>query len=425
MSDERIMILRMLKEGKITEEEAAKLLDVLDNTSNLNESMDKKSPSNENNNWEEDFETKIDKLGTKLEKKFDKFGENFGEKIGKMSENFSEGAGSLTDKVMDIVDSFMEKGDFANILGNYETKNETLELEINDLENPILDIKSINGNISLNPWSKDHIFVKAVCHLKKNKVSTDQKIMDLRKSGNRIILEPLFDSNIGVKLDISVPLKDYNEIKILTTNGKINIYDLSTKNLSSNTTNGTITLNDITTKNSINLTTKNGRIILKDVNSSKINAITKNAAINLEDIVANEGILVSKNGKIVGKDLEVTTIDANTTNAPIRIEDSNIFYLIGKTSNGKIDLNDLTVDSLKEVRLTTSNSGIYINLDNIIRDYKVEATTTNSNIDLNLPQLVYDLNDKNINIKAHKEGFNNDDAILFYLNTTNGNIKVN
>ncbi|MBS4536981.1 DUF4097 family beta strand repeat protein [Clostridium sp. D2Q-11] len=423
MSDEKIMILKMLKEGKISEEEAAKLLDALEYKNISKDFKEEKTNPQDNHEWEENFEAKMDKLGKKLENKFDKFGENFGEKMGKMGEDLSDGAGSLTDKIMDVVDSFMDKGGFTNILGNYETKNESLEIDVNDIKNPVLDIKSINGNINLNPWSKDYIYVEAICYLKKNKISPDQKIMELRKEDNKIILEPLFDSNIGVKLDISVPVKIYNEIKVITTNGKINIYDLKAENISSNTTNGSINLNDLTATYTIDSVTKNGRIILKDTKCNKINAITKNASIQVEDTVSDEGILVSKNGKIILKNNNLSKVDISTSNSPIKIESSNISYLFAQTSNGKLDVNDLGVDLLKEIKLSTSNSGIYINLSNFNKAYKIEATTTNSSIDLNLPQLVYDYNDKNKNIKAHKEG-DYVDPIVFNLNTTNGSIKV-
>lgn len=400
MNEEKMMILKMLKESKISEEEAMKLLDALEKKKD-----------------EKYFEDKADET---LEGKFDKFGE----KIEKIGEDLSEGANSLTDKIMDIVDSFIDKGSFTNILGNHEIKNEILELEINDIEKPILDIKNLNGSIDLNPWSKDYIYVKAICYFKKNKISIDEKIMDLRKEENKVILEPLFDSNIGVNLDISVPLQFYNEIKLMTSNGKINIYDLKAENISSNTTNGSITLNNIDTKYNVDLNTKNGRIILKDIKCNKLNLITKNASINLDAINCEKGTLTSQNGKIILKDAKLSMTDITTSNSPIKIEDSTIDYLFVKTSNGKIDINNLDIESLKEVKLSTSNSGIYIYLNDFYKSYHIDASTTNSNINLNLPKLVYDYNNKNKNIKAHKEGIS-DNEVIFNLHTTNGIIEIN
>ncbi|MBS4534403.1 DUF4097 family beta strand repeat protein [Clostridium sp. D2Q-14] len=404
MNEEKMMILRMLKEGKISEEEAFKLLDVLEKKED-----------------EKDFEAKLNK---NLEEKFNKFGENFGEKVGKIGEDLSDGASSLTDKIMDMVDSFMDKGGFTNILGSHDTKNEILELEVNDIENPVLDIKGINGNINLNPWSKDYVYVKAICYIKKNKISTDENIMDLRKEKNKIILKPLFNSNIGVKLDISVPLQYYNEINLITSNGKINIYDLKAENIISNTTNGSITLNSITSKNTIDLNTKNGRITLKDIKNNDLNIITKNTSINLDNVTCEKGTLISQNGKINLNNSTIDTIDINTSNSPIKVENSNIAYLFGKTSNGKVDIKNLDITTLKETKINTSNSGIYIYLKDFYKDYNISASTTNSKINLNLPQLVYDYNDKNKSIKAHKEGSSNN-PVVFDLHTTNRNIEFN
>lgn len=401
MNEEKMMILRMLKEGKISEEEAAKLLDAIENKNETNNNSKSNFKSKHNKDWEKEFEEKINKL----ESSFNKFGEKFEEKFEKFGKDFSEGTGSFADKIMSTFNSFMDKDNLYNILGRYEIKEENIQLEINDIESPVLDIRSINGDININPWSKNYIYVEATCYLKKNKISTENKIMSLNKSDNNIILKPLFDSDIAVKLDISLPHMKYENIKINTTNGKIDILDLYSKNISAFTKNASISLSDINCDYSVDLS-------------------TKNSPIYLHDTKCNEATLSTKNAKVIVNDGEINTLNINTSNSYIRIEDSNLINVIGKTSNGKIHLNNIDTDSIKTIRFITSNAGIYIDLDEFENPYKIDANTTNSNIDLNLSNIVYDYNNKNQNIKAHKEG-SIDNPVIFDLNTTNGKININ
>lgn len=381
MNEEKMMILRMLKEGKITEEETAKLLDAMDSKDKTNDNSKTNFKYKNNRDWQKDFEDNM----SKLESSFNKFGEKFEEKIEEMGKDFSEGTGSFADKIMSTFNSFMDKDNISNILGKYEVKEENIELEINDIENPLLDIRSINGDININPWSKNYIYVEATCYLKKNKISTENQIMSLKKLDNNIILNPLFDSDIAVKLDISLPDKKYDNMKINTTNGKIDILDLSSKNISTFTKNGAVTLNN--------------------TNSEKIDIFTKNA-------------------KVLINDADVNTLNINTANSSIVVEESKLTNIFAQTSNGKIKLNNIDSNSIKEVKLITSNAGIFINLENFIQPYRIQANTTNSIIHLNLPNIVYDYNDENKNIKAHKESSITEEQIVFDLNTTNGRINI-
>ncbi|MGO1477863.1 hypothetical protein, partial [Senegalia sp. (in: firmicutes)] len=157
MNEEKMIILRMLKEGKINEDEASKLLDAIYNKDKSEDNSKTNFKSN-NKDWQKDFDNTINKLENGL----NKFGEKFGEKMDKIGKEINEDSDSFADKIMSSFNSFIDK-DLNDILGRYEIKKETLELEIDDIENLQLDIKGINGDININPWSKDYIYVEAIC----------------------------------------------------------------------------------------------------------------------------------------------------------------------------------------------------------------------------------------------------------------------
>ncbi|MGO1818262.1 MAG: DUF4097 family beta strand repeat-containing protein, partial [Senegalia sp. (in: firmicutes)] len=280
MNEEKMIILRMLKEGKINEDEASKLLDAIYNKDKSEDNSKTNFKSN-NKDWQKDFDNTINKLENGL----NKFGEKFGEKMDKIGKEINEDSDSFADKIMSSFNSFIDK-DLNDILGRYEIKKETLELEIDDIENLQLDIKGINGDININPWSKDYIYVEAICHIKKNKISKENQIISVKKLDNTVLLNPLFESNIAVKLDISLPAKKYENIILNTTNGKINILDLNCNDIKAFTKNASINLYDINSDN-INLSTKNGAVNINNANSEKISANTTNGKIKINNINSN------------------------------------------------------------------------------------------------------------------------------------------
>ena len=445
--DERMMILKMLEEGKISSEEASKLIEALDDIEYQEESifkskvMDEASISDDrstkdNNKSKESFEEKIENFSKKIEEKFgDDFakkmeekGEKIGEKMGKFGEEIADGATSLADRLADMVENMIDKGTFVNIFGSGERIEETLEKDIKGLSNLHLEFEGVNGKISINPWSKDNILVKAVCHVKKNRLNENQNIYNMIQDGNRISFKPGFTDGLGTKLEINIPSKDYDKLTLKSSNGKIEAIDLNSKEIKCETTNASISLSNITGE-LLNLSTKNAKTVLNNINSNSIVSNTSNASIYLDNVKSKDITLVTRNGKVLTKSVNSNTLDIITSNASINLfEDTLSRDIKCQTSNGFIKANDLKKDYLRYLELKTSNASIDISLDDYSGEFDFDLKTSMGHINLDIPNLLFDKFDQkqlgSKQIIAHTKDFTKDNGIAIMAKTSNGSIKI-
>ena len=399
MKEEKIMILSMLKEGKITTEEALNLIEALENE-NVNK-------TNKGKNQKEDFK----------EEKTSKFEFNNLEDIGS---DISNALSSMFSGLKDIGNSIGLKG--------YETLTSHIDKDISNIENPILDLKAINGNITVRPWTSPNIVIKVTCQYKNGLFNKDDKFYNFEIENNKVIFYPTHTNGVNIKLDVSIPNKKYEEIILNSTNGKIDIDDLELNTLKCITSNASIDVKDI---NSIEmeLSTKNGRIDIKDSYSKKIDAITSNAGISIEEIDCSYINLLTANGKIYVKDIEATSINSSTSNSSIEVRDIKSESVDLSTSNGKITFEDFDLKEIKDIKLITSNGSINSDLHNVQKEVYFDLETSMGNITLELPDLVYKINKQaNLGLKkiiAHSVTFDEHvDNLKFIASTSNGSIKI-
>lgn len=455
-----MMILAMLEEGKISSEEASKLIEALDeaemkeydNSINFNKADQEISSTNttkiknksknktvflekDTRGWEEKFEEKMENFGKKIEQKFgkdfeekmEKRGEEFGEKMSKFGENIAEGTLSFTDKIMNMVENIVDNGNFGNVFGSYETIEENLEKDISQSDISELVFEAVNGKISIKPWNKDTISVKAICNIKKKNANIKKPIYTVIEEKNVISFKPLYTSNIGTKLYVNIPKKDYQKIKISTTNGKIQGEDITAQDLVFNTTNSSIVLSTVKADD-LYLNTKNGRILVDNITSKRLSFNTSNATISLEDSSCQELDAITKNAKISLENSNCAVIKAKTTNGPINIDNCIGDSINASTSNSKITINNIDTATIKDIFMKTTNSSIEALFNNTKALFSIDATTSMGHIDVNVPNLVYDLNDlKQLGSKkilAHSADYSEDNGIKVVATTSNGSIKI-
>ncbi|MCF6463543.1 DUF4097 family beta strand repeat-containing protein [Clostridium sp. Cult1] len=412
MKDEKLMILSMLEEGKITSEEAIKLLDALEETESFIEYEST-----------EDNEVKfinIDKTKEKLEgleknikdqnKKVESLGIDLG---GKLANTFS---------------NLFSTGNPFNLLGNYKVLNTKVEKDISYMDSPTIHLKSINGSINLKSWEKEKLLIKIIYQYKHNNFTEDDKFYDLYEENNKIIFEPIYANNVMMNLDVYLPDRYYKEINLDTSNGKIQAESLNLKILNCDTTNASISLKDIIGKN-IDLTTKNGRINLINISSPILKAVSTNSNIILEDIDSDNLIVSTKNGRIKLSNILGKDISANTSNSSIEINDISSKIIKLATSNGKIICRDLDNKKISELKLSTSNSTIDVEIGELNKMSYFHLETSLGNIDLDLPDLVYEVNRQvSLGMKkivAHSANFDEkEEHFVLDASTSNGSIKI-
>ena len=403
MKEEKMMILSMLEEGKITSEEAIKLMEALEDMETSKNNNDFTNQKNENDFREEKFGIPI----------FNTL-EDIGSDIGNALSNMLNG-------LKDVGSPF-------GFRYNYDTITTDLDMDISHIENPSLDLRAINGSIVLRSSSENQILIKAVCQYKNGLLSDNEPYFDFYIDGNKIIFSPKYNSNISIKLDVSLPDKNYDEIVLNSTNGKIDLDRVNLNILDCITTNSSINIAEVKAKE-VNLTSKNGKIQCKDINSNILKASTTNSGIFLTDIRSDEIDVKTANSRINVDDIDSKSIVCKTSNGSIEAKDitSEIIYLT--TSNNRITCDDIYMDNIKDIKLITSNGSISSNIDNLNREAYFDLETSMGNITLDLPNLVYQINKQaNLGLKkivAHTVNFNeNNNDLNFVATTSNGSIKI-
>lgn len=401
MKDEKMMILSMLEEGKITSEEAIKLLEALEDVEMNNKERTKESHNNYHE--EKSFKPLFDTL----------------EEIGMDIGNALSG----------VFDGIKDMGSSFGFKSNYETMTTNLDMDLSGIENPSLDLKAINGKILMRPTDGDKLLIKVTCQYKEGQFNPNESYFDFYRDEDRIVFFPKHNSNISIGLDVLLPDKSYGEILLNSSNGKIEIEDLNAALLKCITTNGAINIADVESSK-IDLTTKNGRIECSDITSDMINAITTNSGIILKSIESEQVEARTANGRISINDIKAERIICKTSNSSIEAGDISTDIINLSTNNGKITFNDIDSDKVKEIILNTSNGSINADINKVSDNIYFDLETSMGNIILDFPNLLYKTNKQvNLGLKkiiAHGVDFDeNNKHMKFIATTSNGSIKIN
>lgn len=456
VSEERLMVLTMLQEGKITSEEASKLLQALDeleieeelhnhietiSTQDKHDDSEMKSP-HENEKYtgfihEEDkfdhsikdeklsskFEKlekkldekskKLDRIGDSIEKKIETWGEGIGEKAEAWGENFG-------DKMGDWGESFGEK---------MEKVGEELAESATSITEKVLKMVDGfigEGSFSIFPGSYETI----VETIERNILGLDSPILEIHGVNGKVVLLSGEGDNIRIKAKCSVKKSIYDKsqpvyevieednklvFKPRYNNGigtslEVYVPSFHYDRILLSTSNGRIETNDVKT-NELILDTSNGSIKIQDVRSSRVIActnnsaitigalnakeielVTSNASINVEDANCENLVATTRNGRINIIDTQSNEMILTSSNSSIKVEDSAASAIFSKTSNASIKIIDIETSNLRKVESYTSNSSIEISIDDHKKAYNIDAQTSMGRIDVEIPSLIYDLN---------------------------------
>jgi len=365
LSEERMMILKMLQEGRINSDEAAKLLEALDenqkqapgssrNTGGFNAGKQQKPQHNYYDEVakcrERIYEWKRDLSKNYNQKDFDKMVDDFSQKAEKVGKEVATVTFGVVDKVVDFVGSFVDTGAF-NIFGNCILVEKTYEAEA--VEGADLILQATNGQITVKKHQDSKILIKAKI---RSSQQNAEEVLLFTNENNTVSLKLTKPDtfNLSVAYEVYVPAVKFNKLSLGTKNAKIYVEDTLSEEFVS--------------------ITKNGAIDLTGVNSNKIDVNTKNAKVVIN--------------YLIGRDINI-----NTVNAMIDMKNLKAGKLGASTINGKILLDNLQAyDNTAEVELLlkTKNADIKANMnDTEDKGYKVKARTSNGGINLLIPNLLY------------------------------------
>jgi len=393
-NEERMLILKMLEEGKITSEEALRLLAALEKDSK------ESAEGNFSRQRHSNFSDEVSKLRDRInewknefkknynQKDFDKMVDEFSAKAEKLGKSVASTTFGIVDKVIDFVGSFVETNAF-NIFGSYKVVDKTFEAD--GIEGKDIFIEGTNGNILVKKHLDNKIIIRTRTRSPQN--NPDDFLVFDNSDGN-VSLRLNKASNISVSHEVFLPAVKFNCIKFETTNGKIYVEDSKSR--------------------IFECTTKNAPIDLMGVSSEKISVNTKNAKIQI--------------GYVIGKDIEI-----NTNNSVIDIKNIKAENIKAFTVNGRINIeNALGYENSYQTNLSlkTSNGDIKVNMNDMDnRGYKVKAETTNGRINLLIPELIYYNVSKQGSggsfVEAESNGYNNfPEKVNIVAETVNGYIEI-
>lgn len=358
ISEERLLILKMVEEKKISTEEAAKLLAALEdepkreNAENFNHRRNNKANGFADeaakvrervNEWKKEFKTNYNQAD------FDNMIDDFANKAEKFGKNVASTTAGIVDKVIDYVGSFVDTNSF-NVFGSLQTVQKNYE--VIPAEGANLEISGINGSITI----KKHLDPKVMIISRiKSTSPTGEGIVSFVEDPSNISIKVNSTAlNASVSHEVFVPDVKFNAIRIENSNGKIYIEDSLSQEVTA--------------------TTKNAHIELMGVNSDNVSVTTKNGRVQMNYIIGNK-------------------IDINTSNAVIDIKHIKVRDVSAVTINGRINIeNAQNVDDSEDMSmyLKTSNGGIKVNMNDMDnRVYKVKAHASNGSINLLIPEIVY------------------------------------
>lgn len=302
MPNEKMMILNMLQEGKITAEEASKLLSTVDEAAPTPPRPGAPSPPppalpQSNNRGKAPAPPRpasgvdFDEIGRKfaafakdLEPKIQKATEIVAEKTVVIADKLSEGMKSVSLPRIPVSPSGpgVKPG---------EGTHRQIELTVIDGYNE-LNLSGLNGDVIIKGYNGDKI--SANIRYKANRHGAS---IDLMKLGGKYYLGYEEDDFQFVSIDAYVPTSMFKVINLSGLNGNMDISGLECDNLQISNTNGQLTVMNMKA-DSIKSESGNGRLTVGDISAATAVIEHFNGAVEAGGIDAANLSLTNFNGAI-------------------------------------------------------------------------------------------------------------------------------
>lgn len=282
MEEERLLVLRMVADGKITAEEAAALLRALDATRGTTERAP--GPGGK------DMAFDVDRLGRKLGEKAELMAEAIAgevekhaadaEKLGRKLEDKAESmAQAIAEKVEEHVTRLEKRVEdpgwlqgllgglnLGHMFGQQHRFEDTITGSFEHEGDVQLDISTFNGRIELETWDRPGFEFRVVKTIRAPHVEEAAelagKLVHFTREGSQLKLDARSPGpwNAGVAIYARLPAERAYEANLGTTNGRVVMSGLRAGNLSARATNGRVVVERVAVAKHADLKTTNGKI---------------------------------------------------------------------------------------------------------------------------------------------------------------------
>lgn len=353
MTDEKKLILKMLKEGKITEDEALTLLDAIKNKKSSNESFSKFENSIINK-----FVKAVEKISTKSQ------------------------------EVIENID-FEDLSKNINFGSTFPQSAERINAEnIIALENPDILIKN-SGDITIRTWEEESIETRAKINFDEKLISQNFEFLKVAREENLVTIEPNYDEknlkHFAMNVVVTLPKKLYNSITIESNPKSVAIENLDSRKLKIASVNAKVSLIDVKA-DELDIKTINGKIQATAISGENLLISTKNGKIDLVDLSSENADLKTVNGPIfvTGVKSEVKNLSTFTSNGNISITLKNVYKPVkAKLENQYKDVSSSVLSNRIFTNFVTENSTMIAysdGFDDEKENLYIEAATENGAI---------------------------------------------
>lgn len=383
--EEKMMILKMLEEGKITSDEALRLLDSLENknTKDKNNFKEFKSEPNHSN---AKFNDTINKFSKKAEEFADKFGPDFVSKVESISGDFADAAVKFADKVVSYINSSFSNTDI------YKTVSKNYSFPIEGSEKVKVMLRTQNLAVTAGSTDSSEVSLNMKLNVLFENADDIGKYISARYENGVIYVSTDLPVRTWGTLEIKLP-KAFENLEVETSNSKCIVEGLMGTALHCNTSNGKIEIRDCEWEK-LNAKTNNSKILILNTKAQYASADTSNSSIELDNSSFDRLKSTTSNGSInLAHFNSIKSAEAEymlqTTNGKIRInipKNSNSGYKINaRTTIGNINISELESSYLIERKTGSMNAQASIitsNYDNCPGRISIEAVTSNSSINI-------------------------------------------
>lgn len=374
--EDKKMILDMLKEGKITTEEALRLMDAIDS----NDSK-KKTPH------ERLFSFDADKAKEGLEE-------------------LEKNVGGF---ISNVVNNLFDEDFVLSLKGKYDSFTQRHEIALGE-EKKELNILNRNGSVELVPTEDNTIVMESKIFHKNLTVDEESRFFNIIEEDNRISWRvqeiPDLEKKYYVTLKLFVPKEALSALDIETSNASVHVEGIDCE--------------------TVRLVSKNGRISAKQLNGESLEMASANARLELAQSKLKNADLKTSNGKVTLEEIEADILTVQTSNGRIASRDLNTIQLTLNTSNGTVIGDAIHSERLEEGRFTCSNGKIVLELKDVKRPVDLDLNTTMGTIDLQLPlSLVYESSPAGgaqRSVKATSPDYELGNGMAIFARTSNGSI---
>ncbi|MCL2356305.1 MAG: DUF4097 domain-containing protein [Defluviitaleaceae bacterium] len=330
--NEKLRILKMIEDGKITAIEAAALLTSLDgdatppapgratpeSTERPFRAHSEKPPSQNNRSL---YDSSYSDLGTK----FENFAREAAPKVEKFTKTVAEKIVDATDKLSDVFVPDESQRDPQRAPSPSPPKKEKniaekqVEILVMADDSNELNIAGLNGNVRIRGYNGDKITARIVYASKK----ADAPI-DIKKLGGKYVLFYEQEYFYDVSVDAFVPERAFRAVKIENLNGNLDASTLSA--------------------NEIHFSNSNGSTILADISAVNFFAESSNGRLSVSKITADDATIENMNGSTEADEIDIAQLRLSNYNAPLSIIMSKFSRYFGylwrvETGNAKLGIN--------------------------------------------------------------------------------------